>query len=41
MNNGFTIIDIGLFYGGEHLKEKEMQIPDFFSFFFDKMTMFI
>ena len=34
LNSGFTIIEIGLFYGGEHLGAKISQIPDFF----DKIT---
>ena len=30
LNNGLTIIEFGLFYGGKHLRAKYMQIPDFF-----------
>ena len=36
LNTGFTIIEIGLFYGGENLEAKIVLIPDFF----DKMAMF-
>ena len=35
LNNGFTIIEIGLFYGGQHLEAKICT----FLIFFDKMAM--
>ena len=37
LNSGFTIIEIGLLYGSEHLAAK---LCRFLSFFFDKMAMF-
>ena len=40
LNTGFTIIEIGLFYGGEHVGEKNMQ-PDSWLFLSRSLKMAI